>query len=52
MRIFLRNKDFDEIWRIGSFWVKAMKNPKNFEKFFCKQTCCCLFTFLIFLFTD
>ena len=34
MRIFLRNKDFDEIWRIGSFWVKAMKNPKIFEKNF------------------
>ena len=32
MRICLRNKDFDEIRRIGSFWVKAMKNPNFFEK--------------------
>ena len=52
MRICLRNKDFDEIRRIGSFWVKDMKNLKNFENFFCKQTCCCLFTFLTFLFTE
>ena len=32
MRICLRNKDFNDFWRIGSFWVKAMKNPKFFEK--------------------
>ena len=55
MRICLRNKDFDEIQRIGSFWVKAMKNLKIFEKK-CKQTglhsCCCLFTSVTFVFTE
>ena len=55
MRICLRNKDFDEIRRIDSFWVKAMKNLKIFgEK--CKQTglhsCCCLFTSVTFAFTE
>ena len=52
MRICFRNKDFDEIRRIGNFWVKDMKKPKNFEKIFCKQTCCCLFTFLTCSFTE
>ena len=55
MRICLRNKDFEDFWRIGSFWVKAMKNPKFFEKK-CKQTglhaCCCLFTSVTFAFTE
>ena len=36
MIICLRNKDFDEIRRIGSFWVNDMKNVKNFEKKFFK----------------
>ena len=52
MRICLRNKDFDEIRRVGNFWVKAMKNPNFFGKK-CKQTvlhaCCCLFTSVTFV---
>ena len=43
MRICLRNKDFDEIRRIGSFWVKDMKNLKNFDFFFVnKHVAVCL----------